>query len=86
MRVNCRTRVLGWPSYRDYRREIDEDAEGPKPWVRRKPDLPQMGVDDIFVSRNQKVIRKVSNLETPEFLWFGQNRRRRRSTSSSPGS
>jgi transposase len=31
------TKILGWPGYRVYRSEIDEDAKTLKLWVRRKP-------------------------------------------------
>jgi len=30
------TKVLGWPGYRVYRSEIDEDAKTLKLWIRRK--------------------------------------------------
>ena len=30
------TRILGWPGYRVYRQEIDENAKTLKLWVRRK--------------------------------------------------
>ena len=37
MRNNDWTRILGWPGYRVYRSEIDEQAKTLKLWVRRKP-------------------------------------------------
>ena len=36
MRENDWTRVLGWPGYKVYRHEIDEQAKTLKLWVRRK--------------------------------------------------
>jgi transposase len=36
MRETDWTKVLGWPGYRVYRHEINEDAKTPKLWVRRK--------------------------------------------------
>jgi len=36
MRENGWTRVLGWPGYKVYRAEIDEQGERLKLWVRRK--------------------------------------------------
>jgi hypothetical protein len=37
LRNNDWTKILGWPGYRVYRSEIDEDAKTLKLWVRRKP-------------------------------------------------
>lgn len=47
-------------------------------WVatRRKPPLAQMGVDEIFFGKKQKFITVVSNLDTDEPLWFGQERKK----------
>ena len=36
MRDNDWTKILGWPGYRVYRQEIDEEAKSLKLWVRRK--------------------------------------------------
>jgi transposase len=36
LRNNDWTKILGWPGYRVYRSEIDEDAKMLKLWVRRK--------------------------------------------------
>jgi transposase len=36
LRNNDWTKILGWPGYRVYRSEIDEDAKTLKLWVRRK--------------------------------------------------
>jgi hypothetical protein len=36
MRETDWSRVLGWPGYRVYRNEIDEQAKTLKLWVRRK--------------------------------------------------
>jgi transposase len=46
-------------------------------WVkrRRKPVLRQMGVDEIYLGKTQKFLTVVSNLETGEPLWFGQDRK-----------
>jgi transposase len=42
---------------------------------RRKPALRQMGVDEIYLGKKQKFLSVVSNLETGEPLWFGQDRK-----------
>ena len=42
---------------------------------RKKPVLRQMGVDEIYLGKTQKFLRVVSNLESGEPLWFGQDRR-----------
>ena len=42
---------------------------------RRKPALRQMGVDEIYLGKKQKFLTVVSNLETGEPLWFGQDRK-----------
>jgi transposase len=46
-------------------------------WVksRKKPVLRQMGVDEIYLGKTQKFLTVVSNLETGEPLWFGQDRK-----------
>jgi len=41
---------------------------------RRKEPLKQMGVDEIYFGKHMKFITVVSNLETGEPLWFGQDR------------
>ena len=48
-----------------------------KRWAqsRRKPVLRQMGVDEIYLGKTQKFVTVVSNLETGEPLWFGQDRK-----------
>jgi len=43
---------------------------------RRKPVLRQMGVDEIYLGKTQKFLTVVTNLETGEPLWFGQDRKR----------
>lgn len=43
---------------------------------RRKPVLRQLGVDEIYLGKTQKFLTVVSNLETGEPLWFGQDRKR----------
>lgn len=43
---------------------------------RRKPPLRQMGVDEIHLGKKQKFLTVVSNLETAEPLWFGQDRKK----------
>src|SRR6266568_1945379 len=47
-----------------------------KRWAegRRKPALRQMGVDEIYLGKQQKFLTVVSNLETGEPLWFGRER------------
>jgi len=42
---------------------------------RRKPMLRQMGVDEIYLGKQQKFFTVVSNLETGEPLWFGADRK-----------
>jgi transposase len=41
---------------------------------RRKPALREVGVDEIYLGKTQKFLTVVSNLETGEPLWFGQDR------------
>ena len=41
---------------------------------RKKPALRQIGVDEIYLGKTQKFLTVVSNLETGEPLWFGQDR------------
>ena len=43
--------------------------------TRRKEPLKQMGVDEIYFGKQMKFITVVSNLETGEPLWFGQDRK-----------
>jgi transposase len=43
--------------------------------TRRKERLEQMGVDEIYFGKQMKFITVVSNLETGEPLWFGQDRK-----------
>ncbi len=43
--------------------------------TRRKDPLAQMGVDEIYFGKQMKFITVVSNLETGEPLWFGQDRK-----------
>jgi transposase len=43
--------------------------------TRRKDPLIQMGVDEIYFGKQMKFITVVSNLETGEHLWFGQDRK-----------
>jgi len=43
--------------------------------TRRQDPLAQMGVDEIYFGKQMKFITVVSNLETSEPLWFGQDRR-----------
>jgi len=49
-----------------------------KRWAasRRKPALRQMGVDEIYLGKRQKFLTVVSNLQTGEPLWFGQERKK----------
>ena len=42
---------------------------------RRQAALEQMGVDEIYFGKQMKFITVVSNLETGEPLWFGQDRK-----------
>jgi len=44
--------------------------------ARRRPALRQMGVDEIYLGRKQKFVTVVSNLESREPLWFGEERKR----------
>src|ERR1700686_5772540 len=43
--------------------------------ARRKDPLEQMGVDEMYFGKQRKFITVVSNLETGEPLWFGQDRK-----------
>jgi transposase len=43
--------------------------------TRRRSPLEQMGVDEIYFGKRMKFITVVSNLETGEPLWFGQDRK-----------
>jgi transposase len=43
--------------------------------LRRKDPLVQMGVDEIYFGKQMKFITVVSNLDTGEPLWFGQDRK-----------
>jgi transposase len=43
---------------------------------RRKPVLRKMGVDEIYLGKKQKFITVVSNLETGEPVWFGEERKK----------
>src|SRR6516164_570842 len=43
--------------------------------TRRKAPLKEMGVDEIYFGKQMKFITVVSNLETGEPLWFGQERK-----------
>ena len=43
---------------------------------RRKPALRQMGVDELYLGKQQKFLTVVSNLETGEPLWFGRERKK----------
>jgi transposase len=49
-----------------------------KRWTasRRKPALRQMGIDEIYLGKQQKFLTVVSNLETGEPLWFGRERKK----------
>ncbi len=44
--------------------------------MRKMPALARMGVDEIYLGKKQKFITVVSNLETGEPLWFGQERKK----------
>ena len=43
---------------------------------RRKPALWQMGVDEIYLGKEQKFLTVVCNLQTGEPLWFGRERKK----------
>ena len=43
--------------------------------TRRKAPLVELGVDEIYFGKQMKFITVVSNLETGEPLWFGQDRK-----------
>jgi len=49
-----------------------------KRWAasRRKPALRYMGIDEIYLGKKQKFLTVVSNLQTGEHLWFGQERKK----------
>jgi len=44
--------------------------------ARRKPPLHHIGVDEIYLGKNQKFLSVVCNLETAEPLWFGRERKK----------
>jgi len=44
--------------------------------ARRKPALKQMGVDELFLGKKTKFVTVVSNLESGEPVWFGQDRKK----------
>jgi transposase len=44
--------------------------------ARRKSPLRQMGVDEIYLSKKQKFVTVVCNLENGEPLWFGRDRKK----------
>jgi transposase len=43
--------------------------------ARKKPALKQMGVDEIYLGKKMKFLTVVSNLESVEPVWFGQERK-----------
>jgi transposase len=43
---------------------------------RRKPALHQMGIDELYLGKKQKFVTVVSNLESQEPLWFGEERKK----------
>lgn len=43
---------------------------------RRKPSLRQLGVDELFLGKRTKFVTVVSNLESGEPVWFGQDRKK----------
>jgi len=43
---------------------------------RREPPLRQMGVDELYRGKNDKFLTVVSNLESGEPLWFGNERKK----------
>jgi transposase len=43
---------------------------------RKKPALHHLGVDEIFLGKKVKFLTVVSNLESGEPLWFGQDRKK----------
>ena len=44
--------------------------------ARRKPALRQMGIDELYLGRKQKFVTVVSDLESQEPLWFGEERKK----------
>ena len=44
--------------------------------ARRKPALRQMGIDELYLGKKQKFVTVVSNLESEEPLWFGEERKK----------
>ena len=43
---------------------------------RRKPALRQVGIDELYLGKKQKFVTVVSNLESQEPLWFGEERKK----------
>jgi transposase len=91
MRDNEFTRILNWPGYRVFRHEIDETAKTLRLWVRRKRGTRKLIYSGCgrkftdahdyyqrevrYFGKQMKFITVVSNLETGEPLWFGQDRK-----------
>lgn len=44
--------------------------------ARRKPALRQLGIDELYLGKKQKFVTVVSNLESQEPLWFGEERKK----------
>jgi len=44
--------------------------------ARRKPALRQMGIDELYLGKKQKFVTVVSNRESQEPLWFGEERKK----------
>jgi len=44
--------------------------------TRQKPALRQMGVDELYLGKKQKFVTGVSNLESQEPLWLGEERKK----------
>ena len=44
--------------------------------ARRKPALRQMGIDELYLGKKQKFVTVMSNLESQEPLWFGEERKK----------
>jgi transposase len=44
--------------------------------ARQKPALRQMGIDELYLGKKQKFVTVVSNLESQEPVWFGEERKK----------
>jgi hypothetical protein len=70
MRENDWTRVLGWPGYKVYQAEIDEQGKRLKLWVRRKRGNKQDAVSDACESAAARRVARQFGLFTSTVVVF----------------